>query len=77
MLTNLKLLLWRSRIHQNRMAQDMQIDEAILSRIINGFRQPTPQQKAKIASYLGADERWLFASDLEPAKRERRPPDES
>lgn len=63
MYTNLKLLLWRSRIHQNRMAQEMEIDEAVLSRIINGFREPTPDQRVKIARYLDADEKWLFERD--------------
>jgi transcriptional regulator with XRE-family HTH domain len=65
MYTNLKLLLWRSRIHQNRMAQAMQIDEAVLSRIINGFREPTADQRRKIAQYLEADEGWLFSRDIE------------
>jgi len=63
MFTNLKMLLWRSRIHQNRMAQEMQIDEASLSRIINGYREPTPTQRVKIAQYLNADEDWLFSRD--------------
>ena len=64
MFTNLKLLLWRSRIHQNQMAQEMQIDEAVLSRIINGYREPTLEQRSKIAGYLNADEAWLFAQDV-------------
>ena len=62
---NLKLLLWRSRIHQNKMAQEMQVDEAVLSRIINGYREPTPELRRKIAQYLGADEDWLFTQDVE------------
>lgn len=69
MYTNLKLLLWRSRIHQNKMAQDMQIDEAVLSRIINGFREPTLDQRARIAAYLNVDEEWLFARDVEIRKK--------
>ena len=64
MYTNLKLLIWRSRIHQNRMAQEMQMDEGVLSRIINGFREPTTEQRRKIARYLDADEDWLFARDI-------------
>lgn len=63
MYTNLKLLLWLSGIRQNRMAQDMEIDEALLSRIINGYRQPTPDQRRKIACYLDAEEEWLFARE--------------
>jgi len=69
MYTNLKLLIWRSRIHQNRMAQEMEMDEAVLSRIINGFRQPTFEQRRKIARYLDADENWLFAPDIELVRR--------
>ena len=65
MFTNLKMLLWRSRIHQNKMAQETQMDEAVLSRIINGFREPTPEQQGRIARYLNADEAWLFARDVE------------
>ncbi len=73
MYTNLKMLIWRSRIHQNRMAQEMQIDEAVLSRIINGFREPTADQRRKIATYLDADEDWLFARDIEFARRRSTP----
>lgn len=71
MFTNLKLLIWRSRIHQNRMAQEVQMDEAVLSRIINGFREPTTEQRSKIARYLDADEDWLFARDIAVVKRKR------
>jgi transcriptional regulator with XRE-family HTH domain len=65
MRTNLKLLLWRSRIHQNKMAQEMEVDEAVLSRIINGYREPSPELRRKIAEYLAADEDWLFTQDVE------------
>ena len=65
MFTNLKMLLWRSRVRQNKMAQQTQIDEAMLSRIINGYREPTLEQRRKIAQYLGADEVWLFKRDVE------------
>jgi transcriptional regulator with XRE-family HTH domain len=69
MYTNLKLLIWRSRLHQNRMAQEIEIDEALLSRIINGFREPTADQRRKIARYLDADEEWLFARDRELVRK--------
>jgi transcriptional regulator with XRE-family HTH domain len=69
MFTNLKLYIWRSRIHQNQMAQEMQVDEALLSRIINGYREPTSEQRQKIARYLDADEEWLFARDVELKRR--------
>jgi len=63
MYTNLKLLIWRSRVHQNRMAQEIQMDEAVLSRIINGYRRPSADQRQAIARYLEADEDWLFSPD--------------
>jgi len=38
---NLKLRIYTSGIRQNRLARMLGIDEAHLSRIINGFRQPS------------------------------------
>ena len=60
MYPNLKLQLWRSGIRQNRLAQMLGMDETMLSRIINGFREPNPQVKSKIADLLQSDETWLF-----------------
>ena len=65
MYPNLKLRLWRAGIRQNRLAQMLGMDETMLSRIINGFREPNPQIKSKIASLLQSDEAWLFEA---PAK---------
>lgn len=69
MYLNLKVSIWQSGIRQNRLAQAVQIDEALLSKIINGFREPTPAQRARIAEFLQRDEEWLFARDnsLKPA----------
>lgn len=36
------------------------MDETILSKIIHGYRNPTPAQRKLLASHLGADETWLF-----------------
>jgi transcriptional regulator with XRE-family HTH domain len=55
--------LWQSGLRQNRLAQALQMDEALLSRIINGYRQPTPEQRTRIAEILHRDETWLFAHD--------------
>jgi transcriptional regulator with XRE-family HTH domain len=77
MYTNLKLQIWRSRVHQNRMAQEIQMDEAVLSRIINGYREPSAEQRRKIAVYLEADEDWLFARDVALVKRKNPIPQES
>jgi len=60
MYPNLKLQMWRSGIRQNRLARTLQMDEATLSRIINGFRRPCPETKAKIAAALNCDLDWLF-----------------
>jgi transcriptional regulator with XRE-family HTH domain len=60
MYPNLKLQMWRSGIRQNRLAQLVKLDETILSRIVNGFRKPDPEIKAKIAAVLRTDEEWLF-----------------
>ena len=60
MYPNLKLELWKSGIRQNRLAQMLGVDESVLSRIVNGFREPNQQIRSKIAEMLQRDERWLF-----------------
>ncbi len=65
MYVNLKICLWQSGLRQNRLAQALQMDEALLSRIINGYRQPTPEQRTRIAEILRRDETWLFAHDAQ------------
>jgi transcriptional regulator with XRE-family HTH domain len=66
MYPNLKLELWKSGIRQNRLALMLGIDATMLSRIVNGFRQPSPQMRTKIAQLLERDEKWLF----EPAGKD-------
>lgn len=72
MYPNLKLQMWRSGIRQNRLARILNMDETILSRIVNGFRKPCPEMKARIAQVLNTDQDWLFEeiewknSDQEP-----------
>jgi len=62
MYPNLKLQLWRSGIRQNRLAQIVGIHETLLSRIVNGFRVPDAEVRARIAAVLKSDEAWLFAA---------------
>jgi transcriptional regulator with XRE-family HTH domain len=62
MYPNLKLQLWRSGIRQNRLAQLIGIHETLLSKIVNGFRQPDAEVRARIASVLKSDEGWLFST---------------
>jgi len=77
MYPNLKLQLWRSGIRQNRLAQLVGIHETLLSKIVNGFRQPDAQVRARIATVLKSDEGWLFAAEnvgieMNPAGSEQR-----
>lgn len=60
MYPNLKFQIWRTGIRQNRLAQLVGIDDALLSKIVNGFREPNPKVRAKIAALLHSDEAWLF-----------------
>lgn len=60
MYPNLKFQIWRSGMRQNRLAQILELDETTLSRIVNGFRKPGPEMKARIAAALQSDEGWLF-----------------
>jgi transcriptional regulator with XRE-family HTH domain len=80
MYPNLKLQLWMSGIRQNRLAKMLEMDETTLSKIVNGFRQPTPEVRGRIASALKSDETWLFqtvAEKLEQEEDERRRTGES
>jgi transcriptional regulator with XRE-family HTH domain len=65
MYPNLKLEMWRQGLRQNRLAKMLGLDETVLSRIVNGFRDPDPDVRAKIATLLESSEQWLF----EPAER--------
>ena len=60
MYPNLKLQLWRTGIRQNRLAQLLEIDQTLLSRIVNGFRTPDGELRTRIAALLQSDEEWLF-----------------
>lgn len=62
MYPNLKLQLWVMGIRQNRLAQSLGMDESIVSKIINGFRTPSPEVRARIAGLLACDPEWLFES---------------
>jgi transcriptional regulator with XRE-family HTH domain len=68
MYPNLKLQIWRLGFRQNRLAQMIGIHETLLSKIINGFREPDAETRVRIATALQSDEGWLFAApeDLPP-----------
>jgi transcriptional regulator with XRE-family HTH domain len=44
------------------------VDESTLSKIINGFREPDPTLRAKIATLLATNETWLFESADGPGR---------
>jgi transcriptional regulator with XRE-family HTH domain len=64
---NLKLQLWKTGVRQNRLAQAVVIDETMLSKIINGFRQPTRELQERIAKVLECDPDWLFERAENPS----------
>lgn len=57
---NLKLRIFTVGIRQNRLARMIGIDEAYLSKIINGFREPSGNLRKVIAGALNSDPEWLF-----------------
>jgi transcriptional regulator with XRE-family HTH domain len=57
---NLKLRIYTAGIRQNRLAKMIGIDEAYLSKIINGFREPSGNIRESIAEALNSDADWLF-----------------
>lgn len=67
MYPNLKLQIWKSGIRQNRLAKMLGMDETILSRIVNGYREPNAELRGSIATLLSCDEAWLF-EELKPSE---------
>jgi transcriptional regulator with XRE-family HTH domain len=61
---NLKLRVYTTGMRQNRLARLVGIDEAYLSRIINGVRIPGKQMQEQIAQVLGCDAEWLFQQTI-------------
>jgi transcriptional regulator with XRE-family HTH domain len=60
MYPNLKLQLWKMGMRQNRLAKLLGMDEAMLSKIVNGFRPPSAKLRQTIATLTHSDEQWLF-----------------
>jgi DNA-binding XRE family transcriptional regulator len=65
MYPNLKLQLWKCGVRQNRLAKMLAVDESVLSRIVNGFREPSVELQNSIASLLQCDVAWLFLRTTE------------
>ena len=68
MYANLKLQIWRLGTRQNRLAQMAGIHETLLSKIVNGFREPDAEIRTRLAKLLNCDAEWLFAEDLPEAE---------
>lgn len=60
MYLNLKVQLFKLGIHQNRLARELRIHETTLSKIINGYHEPSELQRKQLAGFLHVDENWLF-----------------
>jgi len=60
MYPNLKLQIFKRGERQNHLARQMGISDAILSKIIHGYREPTDAERKVLAAYLEAAENWLF-----------------
>jgi transcriptional regulator with XRE-family HTH domain len=60
MYPNLKLAIFKKGLHQNRLSRILGINEANLSKIIRGYREPSKLQRSLLATFLDADECWLF-----------------
>lgn len=59
-LLHLKMTLLESGIRQTQMAVDLGWDPAKLSRIVNQLHTPSPDERKRIAQYLGRNEEALF-----------------
>jgi len=71
MYPNFKLHIFKLGIHQNQMAKDLGFSDALISKIIHGYREPTPDEKRQIAAYLRVDEAWLFEKCELPSRMGR------
>jgi transcriptional regulator with XRE-family HTH domain len=60
MYPNLKLAMFRKGLLQNRVSRILGINEANLSKIIHGYREPSEALRRLLANYLEASETWLF-----------------
>jgi transcriptional regulator with XRE-family HTH domain len=60
MYPNLKLQIFKRGMRQNYLAQVLGINEAILSKIIHGYHEPSVAMRKSLADFLEAGEDWLF-----------------
>ncbi|HEY7406219.1 MAG TPA: helix-turn-helix transcriptional regulator [Candidatus Angelobacter sp.] len=55
--------IWLSGIRQNRLARELHVDETVLSKVINGYREPSTELRALLAEYFNKNENWLFHTE--------------
>jgi transcriptional regulator with XRE-family HTH domain len=60
MYPNLKIAIFKRGLRQNHLAKELGMSDAVLSKIIHGFREATNEQRTLLAGYLGENEEWLF-----------------
>ncbi len=61
--------MFTTGMRQNRLAKLVGIDEANLSRIVNGVRVPKQKMRQEIATVLGCDAEWLFERTMKEADK--------
>ena len=59
-LVDLKIAMIRSGVRQNHMALELGWDPAKLSRIMNGMKVPTAEERCAISKYLKLPESEIF-----------------
>jgi transcriptional regulator with XRE-family HTH domain len=69
MYPNLKLHIFRLGLRQNYLARELGIPDAVLSKIIHGYKEPRAEERRRLAEFLHVDENWLFEK-YEPAKNQ-------
>ena len=69
MLVNFKTALAARGMRQIELALELKIAPTVLSEIVNGRRNATPSQRARLAEMLQADESWLFSNFTRIPKR--------
>ncbi len=63
--------MFTTGMRQNRLAKLVGIDEAYVSRIVNGARVPRQKMRQEIATVLGCDAEWLFERTTIEASKSR------
>jgi len=60
MYPNLKMAMWRSGMRQNALARELNLNETVVSKVLNGSRKPSPRMRTILAEFFQQDPEWLF-----------------